>query len=250
MNVPFIAGNWKMNGLRSDGLALARDLADWLDTVRPAVQMLICPPATLLSDITAMAGSGPLLIGAQDCHHRASGAHTGDICAAMLADAGASHVILGHSERRSQGEDSTLVAAKATAALSAGLCPLICIGETLAEREAGLAGTIVARQLRDSLPPGQEPDSLIIAYEPVWAIGVNGIPATMDYANARHEKIADIASSALGVKVPIVYGGSVNPGNCAELICQPAIDDGVLVGGASLKAADFKAIARAGLGGA
>ncbi len=250
MNVPFIAGNWKMNGLRAHGLALARDLAEWLETVRPGVQMLICPPATLLSDIATLAGSGPLLIGAQDCHYRASGAHTGDISAAMLADAGASHVILGHSERRSQGEDSALVAAKAAAALSSGLRPLICIGETLVEREAGLAGTIVARQLRDSLPPGLDADSVIIAYEPVWAIGT-GRHADAGTIAGMHALIKAELATLLpdGGDVRVLYGGSVTAANAAGILHLPGVD-GVLVGGASLKPADFKAIALAGLGGA
>ncbi|MBP7334905.1 triose-phosphate isomerase [Niveispirillum sp.] len=250
MNVPFIAGNWKMNGLRADGLALARDLADWLATARPGLEMLICPPATLLADIAAMAAGGPLLVGAQDCHHRPAGAHTGDLSAAMLADAGAGHVILGHSERRARGEDSALIAAKAAAALSAGLRPLICIGETLAEREVGQAGSIVTGQLRDSLPPGIAADRLIIAYEPVWAIGT-GRTADADTIAAMHALIKAELSALLpgGDAVRLLYGGSVTPANAATILHLPGVD-GVLVGGASLKAADFKAIALGGRGGA
>lgn len=250
MNVPFIAGNWKMNGLRANGLALARHVADWLATAQPAVQMLICPPATLLADIAAIASGGPLLVGAQECHHRASGACTGDLSAVMLADAGATHIILGHSERRAQGESSAQIAAKAAAALSAGLCSLICIGETLAERERGQAGSIVTRQLRDSLPPGIVADRLIIAYEPVWAIGT-GRTADADTIAAMHALIKAELSALLpgGDAVRLLYGGSVTATNAATILHLPGVD-GVLVGGASLNAADFKAIALAGVGGA
>lgn len=250
MHVPFIAGNWKMNGLRADGLALARDLADWLDREQPAVRMLVCPPATLLAEIAGMAGAGPLLVGAQDCHHRPGGAHTGDLSATMLADAGASHVILGHSERRSRGEDSAMVAAKAAAALSAGLFPLICIGESLAEREEGQAGAVVARQLRESLPPGLDADRVIIAYEPVWAIGT-GRNADAGTIASMHALIKTELAGLLpgGGEVPVLYGGSVTPANATTILRLPGVD-GVLVGGASLKAADFKAIALCGVGGA
>ena len=250
MRIPFIAGNWKMNSLRADGLALDRDLLAWLETARPGVEMLICPPATLLSDIAAIADNRPLRVGAQDCHYRAAGAHTGDLSAAMLADAGASHVILGHSERRSRGEDSAMVAAKASAALPAGLCPLICIGETLAEREAGMATAVVAGQLRDSLPPGLDADRVIIAYEPVWAIGT-GLSADTDTVAGMHALIKTELAALLpgGGDVRVLYGGSVTPANATTILRLPGVD-GVLVGGASLKAADFKAIALCGVGGA
>ena len=217
-----IAGNWKMNGLRAAGRDLARDLSRWLADTRPGVEMLICPPATLLTEIAAIADGGPLRVGAQDCHPQAHGAHTGDLSAAMLADAGAGAVILGHSERRSLGEGSVLVAAKAAAALAAGLQPLICVGETLAEREAGMAGETVTAQLRESLPPLIEATELTIAYEPVWAIGT-GLHADAATIAQMHALIRRELSSRLpgGAGCRVIYGGSVTPANAGAVLALP-----------------------------
>ncbi|MFV3127201.1 triose-phosphate isomerase [Niveispirillum sp. KHB5.9] len=243
---PLIAGNWKMNGLRTGGRNLARSLAGWLVETRPAVEMLICPPATLLAEIAASTVGGPLRIGAQDCHEQTSGAHTGSLSAAMLADAGAGVVILGHSERRRLGEDSALVAAKAAAALAAGLRPLICVGETLVERETGIAAQTVTAQLRDSLPPGIAATDLTIAYEPVWAIGTgrhaDGATIAEMHALIRRE-LADLLAD--GASCRVLYGGSVTPANADAILTLPGVD-GVLVGGASLDTESFKAIAMAG----
>jgi triosephosphate isomerase len=246
-----IAGNWKMNGLRADGLDLARSLAAWLDadgaTVRDHVDMLVCPPATLVAPVADAIAGTALGVGGQDCHAADKGAHTGDVSAWMLKDLGASHVIVGHSERRTDHhETDEEVRAKATAALAAGLVPIICIGETEAERDAGQALAIVSRQFNGSLPDGATGTNVVIAYEPVWAIGTGRTPTTEDVAEI-HQRIRADARERMGASAEallILYGGSVKPGNAAELM---AIDDvdGALVGGASLKAADFQAIASA-----
>ncbi|MBB4286438.1 triose-phosphate isomerase [Roseospira goensis] len=248
---PLIAGNWKMNGLRADGLDLARTLMAWLTGEGAAVQaradMLVCPPATLVAAVADAVAGSPLAVGGQDCHTTESGAHTGDVSAWMLKDAGASHVIVGHSERRTDHhEDDDLVRAKATAALAAGLTPIICIGETEAERDAGQATAVVARQFHGSLPEGATGTSVVIAYEPVWAIGTGRTPTAQDVAEM-HQRIRAEARERLGDGADallILYGGSVKPGNAAELMGIADVD-GALVGGASLKAADFQAIASA-----
>jgi triosephosphate isomerase (TIM) len=200
--------------------------------------MLLCPPATLLAAVDAvLAGSG-VALGGQDCHAAPSGAHTGDISAEMLADAGCGYVILGHSERRQHhGETDAIVRAKLSAALRAGLAPILCVGETLAEREAGRAIETVTSQLAGSLPESMPPDRLVVAYEPVWAIGT-GRSATADDIAAMHLAIR----TRLPAATRILYGGSVNPKNAAELLAVENVD-GALVGGASLKAEDFLAIA-------
>jgi triosephosphate isomerase len=192
-----------------------------------------------------LAGS-PVRLGAQDCHQAAEGAHTGDLCAAMLIDAGCSHVILGHSERRAgHHETDALVRAKAAAVIGAGLVALICVGETEAERDAGRAFDIVASQLRGSVPPEARPDTLIIAYEPIWAIGTGRTP-TSEEVDAMHCHLrADLAGLiAEGDQVRLLYGGSVKPANARELLALSDVD-GALVGGASLKAEDFRAIVEA-----
>jgi len=240
-----IAGNWKMNGLRADGVALAGALARRMRG--PAAgdalgcELLICPPATLLVPVhAAIAGSG-IALGAQDCHAAPKGAFTGDISAEMLADAGCTHVILGHSERRQgHGESNAEIRAKIEAASRAGLQPILCVGETRDEREAGKAGAVVAAQLSGSIPQGLDRARLIVAYEPVWAIGT-GLSATLDDIAAMHAAIrADLAP-----EVRILYGGSVNPANAVAILALPDVD-GALVGGASLDADSFWAIACSG----
>jgi len=241
---PLIAGNWKMNGLTSDGLALARELARRMQREAPAVEVLLCPPATLLAPVAeAIVGTG-LRLGGQDCHAEPSGAHTGDIAAEMLADLGCHYVIVGHSERRADhGETDTEVRRKAEAALRAGLVPIVCIGETEAERLAGEAEAVVGRQLAGSLPARVAPGGVVIAYEPVWAIGT-GRTATPDDVARMHGFIR----SRLGAPAEdlrILYGGSVKAANAAGLLALADVD-GALVGGASLKADEFWTIATCG----
>lgn len=225
------AGNWKMNGTLA---ALAE-----IDAIlaQPAeCDVLICPPATL---IHAVAAKG-IATGGQDCHAKASGAHTGDIAAAQLADAGASHVILGHSERRTDhAETDTQVAAKAQAAHAAGLIAVICVGETEAQRDAGQTLDLISTQLAGSIPQGATAANTVIAYEPVWAIGTGRTP-TNDQIAEVHALIRDRLSArfADGADFSLLYGGSVKPGNAAEIFAIPHVN-GALVGGASLKAADF-----------
>lgn len=242
-----IAGNWKMNGLRADGVALARDVADRASKLGGSgPELLVCPPATLIALVAEAIAGTVVALGGQDCHAEPSGAHTGDISAPMLADLGCRFVIVGHSERRTNhGETSAQVRAKAEAALKAGLVPVVCIGETLAERDAGRTLEIIKMQLGASLPEGASAANLVIAYEPVWAIGTG--------RNATTAQVAEVHSlirRELGGRVPdaegvrILYGGSVKPSNAAELLAVRDVD-GALVGGASLKADDFMAIAGA-----
>lgn len=240
-----IAGNWKMHGLREDGLALASDLAGRLKGAGAVpFDLLVCPPFTLLFPVAGAVSDSPLLLGAQDCSPRAKGAHTGDVSAAMLADAGCRYVIVGHSERRhDHGEGDALVAAKATAAVAHGMTAIVCVGETEAERASGAAHEVVARQVAGSLPEGATAETLVVAYEPVWAIGT-GRTATPDdvadmHAHIRRELGRRMADAAA---VRILYGGSVKPQNAAELLALADVD-GALVGGASLKADEFWAIA-------
>ncbi len=239
-----IAGNWKMNGLKREGLALARDLARRAAAERPDCDLVICPPATLLMAVgDAIAGSG-IGLGGQDCHAGPQGAHTGDISAAMLRDAGCSHVILGHSERRSDHhETDALIRAKLAAARDAGLVAILCVGESAEERDAGRALEMVGRQLADSLPDGLSAAQLAVAYEPVWAIGTGRTPAPADVAAVHaHLRAALKGRLAAPSEVRLLYGGSVKPGNAQELLHVAGVD-GALVGGASLDAADFWAIA-------
>jgi triosephosphate isomerase (TIM) len=235
-----IAGNWKMNGLRADGLALARDIAARVRAGNPACDLLICPPATLIAAVgEAIAGSG-VGLGGQDCNAAEKGAFTGDVSAEMLKDAGCSYVILGHSERRHGcGETDAAVRAKVAAAWRAGLVAILCAGETRAEREAGREAEIVCGQLAGSLPDGAAADMLVVAYEPVWAIGT-GLTPTHDDIAAIHRTMR----TAIPGGTRILYGGSVNPRNAADILSLADVD-GALVGGASLKAEDFWAIAEA-----
>jgi triosephosphate isomerase (TIM) len=240
---PLIAGNWKMNGLRADGLALAKAVADgarqagWNDR-----DVLVCPPATLVLAVAdAVKGSG-VLVGGENCHAKASGAHTGEVAAEMLRDCGATYVIVGHSERRADcGETDAIVAAKAEAAWRAGLVPIVCIGETLAEREAGKTLAVLETQLKGSVPAGATAAKLVVAYEPVWAIG-SGRAADGAEANRVAGLIRATIAGRFGdekaAEVRVQYGGSVTDANVAEFVGQPEID-GALVGGASLKSEAF-----------
>lgn len=240
-----IAGNWKMNGLRASMGEFEAMIAG-AGSGGAKADLLVCPPATLLAAFAEKArGSKAVSVGAQDCHPKASGAHTGDISAEMLADAGASAVILGHSERRADhGETDALVRQKAQAAWRAGLVAIVCIGETQDQRDAGQALEICGSQLAGSLPDGATSANLVVAYEPVWAIGTGRTPTAGDVEQV-HGFIRDRLSErfkADGAGIRILYGGSVKPSNAAELMAVPNVN-GALVGGASLKAADFLAIA-------
>ena len=237
-----VAGNWKMNGLRADGTALARGLAERAIAAARAgsgCELLVCPPATLLAAVAgALAGSG-IALGGQDCHAAPKGAYTGDISPEMLADAGCSHVILGHSERRhGHGEGDAAVREKILGAWRAGLVAILCVGETQAQRQAGQAADIVAAQLAGSIPNGAAADNLVVAYEPVWAIGT-GLTATLDDIATMHAALR--AGMPAGARV--LYGGSVNPQNAAGILGLAGVD-GALVGGASLDAESFWTIAR------
>jgi len=244
---PLIAGNWKMNGLRRDAVALASALVARMQAAGdPPCDLLVCPPAVLIYPVgEALAGSR-IALGAQDCHAEVAGAHTGDISAAMLADAGCSHVIVGHSERRADhGEGDALVRAKAGAAQEHGMCAIICVGETLDQREAGDTIKVVERQLGGSLPAAAAAANTTIAYEPVWAIGTGRTPTADDVAEV-HARIRAVLARKLpdGAAARILYGGSVKPENAAELLAVENVN-GALVGGASLNAGDFWAIAEA-----
>lgn len=244
-----IAGNWKMNGLRADGVALAGALAARLaEGPAPNCDLLICPPFPLIPLVAAASAGSALAVGAQDCHPARSGAHTGDCSALLLADLGCGAVIVGHSERRADhAETDALVKAKAEAALSAGLTAIVCIGETLAQREAGRTIAVNRAQLLGSLPDGAVPETLVIAYEPVWAIGTGRV-ATPEQAQEVHAAIRAILAERLGGRaaaaIRLLYGGSMKPDNAARLLALPDVDGG-LIGGASLVADDFWAIARA-----
>ncbi|MDO9382883.1 MAG: triose-phosphate isomerase [Hyphomicrobiaceae bacterium] len=245
---PIVAGNWKMNGSKA-ALAEAQKVADAL--VKGAgggqVDVMICPPATLLQPLASALDGAKVSVGGQDCHVKVSGAHTGDIAAEMLRDAGATAVIVGHSERRSDhGETSKIVRAKADAAHRAGLTAIVCIGETAGERRSDLTLRVVARQLADSLPDAATAANTIVAYEPVWAIGT-GLTATAQDVKEVHAAIREALGKRFGPegsKMRLLYGGSVKPDNAKELMSVANVD-GALVGGASLKADDFLGIIRA-----
>jgi triosephosphate isomerase len=236
-----IAGNWKMNGRTEEAALIAGPLRRGADDL--PCDLLVCPPATMVLTVAHILVGSPVAVGAQDCHVKQSGAHTGDVSAAMLRDAGATWVILGHSERRADhGETDVLVRAKAEAALAAGLTPIVCVGETGAERLAGHETAVVGAQLAGSLPDGF---AGVVAYEPVWAIGTGRTATEADVA-AMHGFIRGTLVARFGPAgrlVRILYGGSVKPSNAAALLNLPDVD-GALVGGASLKAEDFLAIAR------
>lgn len=238
---PLVAGNWKMNGLNV-ALSEAKKVAEGLS--KSGAEVMICPPATLVHALAGTLQGSTVAVGGQDCHVKASGAHTGDVAAEMLADAGASAVIVGHSERRSDhGETSRIVRAKAEAAHRAGLTAIVCIGETAGERRSDLTLKVVARQLQDSLPDAATAANTVVAYEPVWAIGTGLTPTAADVAEVHAAVRAALAArfGEDGKRMRILYGGSVKPDNAKELMAVANVN-GALVGGASLKADDFLGI--------
>jgi triosephosphate isomerase len=241
---PLVAGNWKMHGLKASAGELGK-IVQGVGELWHRADLMICPPATLLMTFAVVALGSKVEIGAQDCHAQPSGAFTGDISAEMIADLGGKAVIVGHSERRTlHRETDADVRAKASAAHRAGLAAIVCIGEQRAEREAGKTLDIIGRQLDGSLPDAATGANMVVAYEPVWAIGTGLTPTPADIAEA-HGFIRDRLNrryGAAGALVRILYGGSVKPENAAELLAVTEVN-GALVGGASLKAADFLAIA-------
>jgi triosephosphate isomerase len=244
---PLVAGNWKMNGTMAS-LDEVRRLMEMLSGARMRCDVMICPPATLIAPMVGLVASSLIEVGGQDCHSEAKGAHTGDISAEMLSDAGCSGVIVGHSERRADhGETDSLIRDKAAAAHRAGLTAIICIGETLEEREAGRTLDVVTGQLDSVLPPSVTGDDTVLAYEPVWAIGTGLTPSLEQVAEvhgAIRARLRARLGGSQGDAVAILYGGSVKPDNAGDLMGVANVD-GALVGGASLKAADFMGIIRA-----
>ena len=249
---PLIAGNWKMNGIN----AFLQELVAIIETnPAPKADILICPPATLIAAMSELTQGVPIAIGGQDCHPAPSGAHTGDVSAEMLADAGATYVVVGHSERRAalpagHGETNAAVRAKAEAAWRAGLTAVVCTGETEAERDAGRTANVVARQLAGSIPDGATAENLVLAYEPVWAIGAGRIPDAAEIARVHDQMRAALRTRfgpETGDRIRLLYGGSVKPDNAAEIFAVANVNGG-LVGGASLKAADFNPIVAAANG--
>jgi len=241
---PLIAGNWKMNGLTSSLEELSK-LAQLLTTGEaPRAVVVVCPPATLLAAVAAQGASSGIMAGGQDCHPEASGAHTGDISAGMLADAGAQFVIVGHSERRADHhETDDIVRVKAEAAIGAGLKPIICVGESEAQRDAGEAESVVAAQLAASVPEAAGQHEIVVAYEPIWAIGTGRTPSNEDirqmHANIREKLVERFGDR--GAQIRILYGGSLKPVNAREILSIENVNGG-LVGGASLLAKDFYTI--------
>lgn len=237
-----IVGNWKMNGRLTSGLNLARDVADKATAHRPLpFDVVICPPATLIWPIAEAVMGSPVLMGAQDCHTANHGAYTGDISAGMLADLGCRYVLVGHSERRrDHGESNELIAKKVAAAQLAGLTAILCIGETQEQRASGKAESSLVQQLAASLPEKGQASQLMVAYEPVWAIGSGETP-TVD-AIRQINKLIRRTLGAVGEAVPVLYGGSVSTANAAAILADPEVD-GVLVGAASLSSDGFWAIA-------
>jgi len=242
---PLVAGNWKMNGLAASAAELSKIVAG-AAALGAKADLMVCPPATLIANFAAAARGSAVTIGGQDCHANASGAHTGDIAAEMLADAGACAVIVGHSERRTDHrETDAQVRAKALAARRAGLIAIVCVGEQRAEREAGQTLAIVGGQLDGSLPDAGTAANLVIAYEPVWAIGTGLTPTPADVAQVHafiRQRLTE-RYGAQGSQIRILYGGSVKPSNAQELLTIADVN-GALVGGASLKSEDFLGIAR------
>lgn len=238
---PLIAGNWKMNGLSGESSQQLKELIGLTGNVaEPGCDVLICPPAILVKEMAGLANGSNVSIGAQDCHTAISGAHTGDISSEMVADAGATYCIVGHSERRTDhGETNETVKAKAEAAISQNLIAIVCVGETLEQREAGETLAVITEQVKNSLPTGATAANTVIAYEPVWAIGTGKTPTPEDVAEVHahmRKDLQGLMSDADGVR--LLYGGSVKGSNAAELMALDNVN-GALVGGASLKAADF-----------
>lgn len=243
---PVVAGNWKMNGLKGSGGELLKIVENAVHLAHQ-VEIVVCPPATLIASFTALARGSRVRIGAQDCHAEPAGAFTGDISAEMLKDAGASVIIVGHSERRTLHKETDAdVRAKTLAVWRAGLTAIVCIGETRAERDARQTIDVVRRQIEGSLPAGARPDHLLVAYEPVWAIGTGLTPTAADIAEVhaaiRGQLTQRFGAAAEGIR--ILYGGSVKAANAKELMAVANVD-GALVGGASLKADEFLGIAAA-----
>jgi triosephosphate isomerase len=241
-----IAGNWKMNTLRGDAQALAQALVDRVRSEGdPGADMLVCPPVTGLHIVGEVVNGTSVALGAQDCHPGDFGAHTGDINAQMLSDSGCSHVIVGHSERRADhGEGNALVRDKAAAAQSAGLTAIICVGETLEQRDSGETLAVITDQISGSLPAQSKANNTVIAYEPVWAIGTGRTP-TLEQIVEVHDHMRDLLGKHMSdsTDVRLLYGGSVNPGNAEDILAIENVNGG-LVGGASLKAEDFWTICR------
>lgn len=248
---PLIAGNWKMNGSKTDSLPLALGLSAKMKAAgNPPFEMLVCPPATHLAMVgEAIHGSG-IALGGQDCHFNEKGAHTGDVSASMLADIGCSHVIVGHSERRTDhGETDDLVQTKTGAAHGAGLTAVICVGETEAQRDAGDTMAVVAAQVAGSLPSAATAENTVVAYEPVWAIGTGRTPTVEEVQDVHafiRGEIAKITGGEIAAAIRLLYGGSMKPDNAAGLLALPDVDGG-LIGGASLASEDFWAIAECAL---
>jgi len=242
MRKKLAAGNWKMNGKLGSMIEIDALLEKFPD---PKCEVLICPPATMVTAMAATIGDGAIKTGGQDCHANTTGAHTGDISAEMLADAGASHVIVGHSERRQDhNESDSDIRDKAKAAIAAGLVAVVCCGETDAEREAQNTLEIISGQLAGSIPDNATGENLVVAYEPIWAIGTGKVP-TLDQIGEVHDfiraKLEKRFGEGVGRSVRLLYGGSVKPTNADDIFAVSNVD-GALVGGASLKAADFSGI--------
>jgi triosephosphate isomerase len=247
MRTPLIAGNWKMNKTLAEARELVKGIHEGIKGVE-GVDVLICPPVYLLFPMAKAVGGTPIMLGAQDAHFEPSGAFTGEVSVPMIADTGATHVILGHSERRQYfGEAGDLLAKKVRAATSGGLTAIYCVGETLEEREAGRTRAVVERHMNEAVQADIPPDRLVIAYEPVWAIGT-GRTATPEQAQEVHAQIRVLLASTYDQPtadfIRILYGGSVKPANAADLLGRRDIDGG-LVGGASLAAGDFVGIIKA-----
>jgi triosephosphate isomerase len=241
-----IAGNWKMNGMRAEAKVFLDALSNLKPEARAGRELLICPPATVVGEMAGPLAALGVLAGAQDCHAEVKGAYTGDISASMFKELGATHIIVGHSERRARyGETDEVVRAKAERVLREGLVPIVCVGETLAQRESGQAETIVTSQVNGSVPDGIPVDRLVVAYEPVWAIGT-GRAATLDDIVGMHHVIRKLLPGKCGHPEAglILYGGSVKPDNAPGILALELVD-GALIGGASLQASDFMAIADA-----
>lgn len=236
-----VVGNWKMHGDSAMALALSRSISAEAERLSPHVQVVVCPPATLIAQVAHQISGMDVMIGGQDCHIQPQGAFTGDISAPMLKAAGCSHVIIGHSERRQyHHETNGDVRNKAVTAIKTGLIPIICIGESLAEREAGKARTVVGAQIKECVPDEADDGNFILAYEPVWAIGSGKTP-TIDDIGQMHAYIVSVASKQTGLaasQIRVLYGGSVKPDNARQIMITEGVS-GVLVGGASLKAEDF-----------
>jgi triosephosphate isomerase len=240
---PLIAGNWKMNTLRSEATALVAGLMEQRAERDPGCDMLVCPPFVTLRPVADVIEGSPIALGAQDCHTENSGAHTGDVSATMLADAGCEFVIVGHSERRADHqEDDTLIASKAGAAHANALKAVICVGETLDQRNAEETLAIVETQLKNSVPEGTTAENTVVAYEPVWAIGT-GLTPTIEQISEVHDHMRTLLEARFsdGSEFRLLYGGSMNPGNAREILAIDNVNGG-LVGGASLKVEDFWSI--------